>query len=164
MSKTRNYGIQVWFWPRNCSYIPPEITLGESWAGEPLVPNPTWGPPAADFPMEPGYCNYDQFFNAHEMVFDLTFCVRDCFYLPSDFSRARLRCFLLHRVIGLAMLGPHRAVVSIPARTVSIRRHALVDCRTDQHPFLQLSIITPPLLTRPIGRSTACAYTSPNLE
>jgi len=31
--------------------------------------------PAANFPMRKGYCDYDQHFDAHKMVFDLTFCV-----------------------------------------------------------------------------------------
>ena len=80
MLKSRDCGIQIWFWPRNSSSTPPEIAMG-TWKGEPLIANPldTWGPPDANFPLDPNYCNYDQFFNAHQIVFDLTFCVRDFF-------------------------------------------------------------------------------------
>jgi len=76
MLKSRDCGIQIWFWPRNSPDIPPEIALGGAWKGEPLIANPldTWGPPDANFPLDPNYCNYDQFFNAHQIVFDLTFC------------------------------------------------------------------------------------------
>jgi hypothetical protein len=104
MSRSRDYGIQVWFWPRNCD-VPPEIAQGGLFKGDMLFPNPTWGKPAADFPLDS--CKYDQYFDAHQIIFDLTFCVSHfpCFLL--DCSRVRLR--LLHRVIGLAMLGPHPA-------------------------------------------------------
>jgi hypothetical protein len=75
MSKSRDFGIQVWFWPRNGSGIPPEI-LSDS--KPPLDPtNPTWGEPAANFPMGQGLCNYNSYFNAHQIVFDLAFCVRN---------------------------------------------------------------------------------------
>ena len=113
MLKSRDCGIQIWFWPRNSPNTPLEILYGGLSQGEPLFPNPTWGPPAADFPLDPSNCAYDQFFNAHQMVFDLTFCVRGDFVLPVlyVFSRTRLRIFLLHRVIGLAILGRHPGVV-----------------------------------------------------
>jgi hypothetical protein len=73
MSRSRDYGIQVWFWSRYSPNIPPEV-LGDT---EPLDPNPTWGEPAANFPMDPGYCDYDKYFDAHQIVFDLALCVRD---------------------------------------------------------------------------------------
>lgn len=81
MLKSRNCGIHIWFWPRNSLNTPPEITLGGASNGEPIIANPlgTWGPPSASFPLDPNYCNYDQFFNAHQIVFDLTFCVGDFF-------------------------------------------------------------------------------------
>ncbi|KAI0256408.1 glycoside hydrolase family 16 protein [Lactifluus subvellereus] len=73
MSKTRSHGVQVWFWPRNSPSIPTEISR-DAQKGEPVSPDWSWGPPAANFPMYPGYCNYEQHFNAHQMVFDLTLC------------------------------------------------------------------------------------------
>jgi len=76
MSKTRDSGIKIWFWQRDDPAVPPEISHGASWPGDVLInmPNPTWGDPAAYFPLDPSHCNYDQYFNAHVMVFDLTFC------------------------------------------------------------------------------------------
>ncbi|KAI0295852.1 glycoside hydrolase family 16 protein [Multifurca ochricompacta] len=65
------FGIQVWFWPRD--EAPPEVRDGVV-KEEPLFPGFGWGSPAADFPVYPGFCDYDTHFNAHEMVFDLTFC------------------------------------------------------------------------------------------
>jgi len=83
MLKSRDCGIQIWFWPRDSPDVPKEISDGGVFEGEPLFPNPTWGAPAANFPLDPSSCGYDQFFDAHQMVFDLTFCV-------SDFSRSRV--------------------------------------------------------------------------
>jgi len=77
MSRSRDYGIRVWFWPRNSPNIPPELALDESFLEEPLFPNCAWGEPAAAFPIDPGHCDYDQHFNAHMIIFSLTFCVRD---------------------------------------------------------------------------------------
>ena len=37
--------------------------------------DPSWGIPAANFPFLPNYCNYDEHFDAHQIIFDLTFCV-----------------------------------------------------------------------------------------
>jgi hypothetical protein len=71
MLKSRNLGVQVWFWPRDSPRTPEEVLGGES-----LTPDDvTWGRPAANFPMKQGHCDYDSHFNAHRMVFDLTFCV-----------------------------------------------------------------------------------------
>jgi len=76
MSKTRDSGIKIWFWRRGDHTVPPEISHGPTWRGGVLIdlPNPSWGDPAAYFPLDPGHCNYNQYFNAHVMVFDLTFC------------------------------------------------------------------------------------------
>jgi hypothetical protein len=81
MLKSRDCGIQIWFWPRDSLDAPPEITLGGAWSGEPLIANPldTWGPPDASFPVDPNYCDYNKFFDAHQIVFDLTFCVSEFF-------------------------------------------------------------------------------------
>ncbi|KAI0294921.1 concanavalin A-like lectin/glucanase domain-containing protein [Russula brevipes] len=70
MLKSRNIGVQVWFWPRGSPRIPKDVLGGGS-----LTPDDvTWGRPAANFPMKQGSCDYDSHFNAHRMVFDLTFC------------------------------------------------------------------------------------------
>ncbi|KAH9979070.1 concanavalin A-like lectin/glucanase domain-containing protein [Lactifluus volemus] len=74
MSKTQFSGVQIWFWPRNSPFIPPEICKGAEFGRGPIFPNLSWGAPAANFPMYHEYCNYADHFNAHKMVFDLTFC------------------------------------------------------------------------------------------
>jgi hypothetical protein len=120
MVRSPTLGIKIYFWSRDSADVPPEIRESGSGGGS-LYPDSSWGVPAADFPMCPDLCNYDAHFNAHQIVFDLTFCVSDLFYLPCTFfARARLRFFLLHRVTGLAMLGPHRDVARVLAWTVSV--------------------------------------------
>ncbi|KAI0259260.1 concanavalin A-like lectin/glucanase domain-containing protein [Gloeopeniophorella convolvens] len=65
MSKTRWNGVQVWFWPRGSPDVPTRYAA---------VPEPHVGHPAATFPMNQGNCDYESHFDAHQMVFDLTFC------------------------------------------------------------------------------------------
>lgn len=65
--------VKIWFFPRD-GPVPDVICKGAQW-GQAVYPDFTWGAPAANFPFYPEYCDYDQHFNAHEMVFDLTFCV-----------------------------------------------------------------------------------------
>lgn len=65
-----SYGIYMWFWSRNDSTVPLEVALGLD------TVNPDealWGTPDAAFPADE--CNYAAHFNAHQIVFDLTFCV-----------------------------------------------------------------------------------------
>ena len=93
MVRSRALGIKIYFWWRDSTNVPPEIREFGSGGGS-LYPDSSWGVPAADFPMLPHLCNYDDHFNAHKMVFDLTFCVSDLIYLPCTFfARARLRFF-----------------------------------------------------------------------
>ena len=135
MSKTRDYGIRIWFWQRDDPTVPPEISHGASWRGDVLIdmPNPTWGEPAAYFPLDPSLCNYDQYFNAHAIVFDLTFCVR-------DFSTGLLYFLntteVFYRVIGPAVIGPQPAVVPGPAKTVSIHWVMMAEFKTHPHRFV----------------------------
>jgi len=82
MVRSRTLGVKIYFWSRNSADIPPEIRKSRSGI---LYPDPSWGVPAADFPMYPDFCNYDDHFNAHQIVFDLTFCVSDLFYLSCTF-------------------------------------------------------------------------------
>jgi hypothetical protein len=74
MVKSRSLGIQVYFWPRDSIIVPPEIRDCGSGGGSLYPDYFSWGLPAANFPMCSGYCDYDEHFNAHQMVFDLTFC------------------------------------------------------------------------------------------
>jgi hypothetical protein len=121
MSRSRDYGIRDWFWPRNSPNIPPELASGEPFLEEPSFPTCSWGEPAAAFPIDPTHCDYDQHFNVHMIMFSMTFCVRD-FSPVFQVSRAQLRHCFFYRVIGPAMSGPHPAasVVMAPVRTVSI--------------------------------------------
>jgi len=73
MVRSRFLGIQVYFWPRDSKDVPPEILDWKSGKGL-IYPDPSWGLPAANFPMCPGLCNYDDHFDDHQLVFDLTFC------------------------------------------------------------------------------------------
>ncbi|KAJ7703258.1 nucleophile-disabled Lam16a mutant holds Laminariheptaose in A cyclical conformation [Mycena rosella] len=62
-------GIYMWFWSRNDFTVPLEVVQGLSTVN----PDPTlWGVPDAAFPSD--QCDYASHFNAHNIVFDLTFC------------------------------------------------------------------------------------------
>jgi hypothetical protein len=65
--------VKVWFFPRVGNV--PEVILNGGQRGTPIFPDITWGLPAANFPFYPEYCDYESHFNAHMLVFDLTFCV-----------------------------------------------------------------------------------------
>jgi len=84
MVRSRALGIKIYFWSRDSPDVPPEIRESFSGGGS-LYPDASWGVPAADFPMCSDFCNYDDHFDAHQIVFDLTFCVSDLFYLPCTF-------------------------------------------------------------------------------
>lgn len=77
--RSPSLGIRMYFWPRDSVTVPPEIRESGSGGGS-LYPDSTWGKPAADFPMCPGFCDYEEHFDAHQLVFDLTFCVSALFY------------------------------------------------------------------------------------
>jgi hypothetical protein len=81
MVRSQSLGIKIYFWSRDSLYVPPEIRDCGA-GGEYLYPDDSWGTPAADFPMCPDLCDYNSHFNAHQIVFDLTFCVSDLLYLP----------------------------------------------------------------------------------
>ncbi|KAJ6593842.1 glycoside hydrolase family 16 protein [Mycena capillaripes] len=62
-------GIYVWFWSRNDSTVPIEVSQGLS------TVNPDqslWGVPDAAFPTDS--CDCSSHFDPHNIVFDLTFC------------------------------------------------------------------------------------------
>lgn len=66
--------VKVWFYPRDDEGVP-EVIRQPGQCGEPILPDSTWGDPDANFPFSSQDCDYDQHFNAHQMVFDLTLCV-----------------------------------------------------------------------------------------
>jgi hypothetical protein len=84
MARSQTLGIKIYFWSRDSTNVPPEIRKHGSGGGS-LYPDASWGVAAADYPMHPNHCKYDDHFNEHQMVFDLTFCVSDLFYLPCTF-------------------------------------------------------------------------------
>ncbi|KAL4247593.1 Glycosyl Hydrolase Family 16 [Abortiporus biennis] len=61
--------IRIWFWSRQDQNIPQEITNGAA----SITPQDSWGVPDAHFTFGDG-CNYQQHFDAHSLIFDLTFC------------------------------------------------------------------------------------------
>lgn len=86
MARTRAEGIRIWFWRRDDPTVPADVrgTYGASvqkpldfmFGGPPsITPDPSWGVPDASFPVG-DFCDYNSHFDAHMMVFDLTFCVR----------------------------------------------------------------------------------------
>jgi len=67
VARSKESGIKVWFWPR-FSFVPLDVQWNEDTVNPDL-----WGPPTAYFPTGDN-CGYVQHFNAHMLVFDLTFC------------------------------------------------------------------------------------------
>ncbi|KAF8627596.1 hypothetical protein AX17_006168 [Amanita inopinata Kibby_2008] len=68
MQRSRDVGISIWFWSRCDPLVPWDIK-----EGLPEVnPSPAWGPPDTYFGFNS--CDYDTHFDAHIMIFDLTFC------------------------------------------------------------------------------------------
>ncbi|KAJ7188334.1 glycoside hydrolase family 16 protein [Mycena filopes] len=62
-------GISVWFWSRDNSTVPIEVSQGLATVN----PDPSlWGVPDAFFPTSA--CDYMSHFDSHQIVFDLTFC------------------------------------------------------------------------------------------
>ncbi|KAJ6609856.1 concanavalin A-like lectin/glucanase domain-containing protein [Mycena sp. CBHHK59/15] len=68
MQRSASCGINVWFWPRSDpTLVPIEVTQGLG------TMNPSqWGEPDASFLTDE--CDYASHFDAHQIVFDLTFC------------------------------------------------------------------------------------------
>lgn len=69
LARSKEYGIKVWFWPR-LGFVPFDVR----WNSETVDPD-WWGFPTAYFPTGDN-CEYEKHFDAHMLVFDLTFCVR----------------------------------------------------------------------------------------
>ncbi|EMD37716.1 glycoside hydrolase family 16 protein [Gelatoporia subvermispora B] len=76
MSRDATNGIQIWYWPRNDKNVPEEVRNPDTpgLTSAPIIaPDPSWGPPEATFPTS-DTCDYNSHFDAHQMIFDLTFC------------------------------------------------------------------------------------------
>ena len=70
LTRSKEYGIKVWFWER-----PDPLTPANVRSNEEIVNPSLWGPPTAFFPTGDN-CGYEEHFDAHRLIFDLTFCVR----------------------------------------------------------------------------------------
>ncbi|TFY61205.1 hypothetical protein EVJ58_g4670 [Rhodofomes roseus] len=67
-------GIRAWFWSRqDAASVPLAVQYPLVAAITGVSPDASWGEPYAVFPMD-AECNYEEHFNAHQFVFDLTFC------------------------------------------------------------------------------------------
>ncbi|KAF8597916.1 hypothetical protein BDV93DRAFT_499233 [Ceratobasidium sp. AG-I] len=67
MSRSKEEGVNVWFWGRDDPSVPEQVRFGHK-----HVRTETWGIPEAMFTAE--NCDMDEHFGLHEIVFDLTFC------------------------------------------------------------------------------------------
>lgn len=79
MQRGATTGIRAWFWSREAAdSVPIAVRYPLVAAVTGVHPDDSWGEPYATFPMGAA-CNYAEHFNAHQFVFDLTFCVSDFF-------------------------------------------------------------------------------------
>ncbi|TFK53690.1 hypothetical protein OE88DRAFT_1655938 [Heliocybe sulcata] len=103
MARTKADGVRVWFWPRGDPSVPQAVANPDALLPVPMrkrrnrsgkggkkmavlqdvvdivgpdtiTPDQSWGNPEAAFPTQDDNCGYEQHFDAHQMVFDLTFC------------------------------------------------------------------------------------------
>lgn len=69
LARTKEDGIKVWYWSRYDPSTPLEVRTNF-----PVVDPDLWGIPEAYFPTKPDTCDYETHFDAHNLIFDLTFC------------------------------------------------------------------------------------------
>jgi hypothetical protein len=72
MEKSASNGISIWFWSRDSPSVPDFVRSGGNGGGS--ITTEGWGVPDAYFPTNTN-CPYSNHFNAHRIIFDLTFCV-----------------------------------------------------------------------------------------
>ena len=70
LARSKEYGVKVWFWSRRSLFVPFDVRENRE-----VVDPDHWGQPTAYFPTGDN-CGYEEHFNAHMFIFDLTFCVR----------------------------------------------------------------------------------------
>lgn len=80
MKRTADEGVSIWFWSRDDFTVPAAVKYGEP----AIFPDITWGLPDARFPFTEK-CSADHF-DAHQIIFDDTFCVRLFFCLVMGLS------------------------------------------------------------------------------
>ena len=89
-SRAFSPGVSIWFWARDDPRVPLEVRTpppnpafgsgygagyGFGVAPASMYPTAWWGEPDAVFPLAADSCDYASHFDAHNFVFDLTFCV-----------------------------------------------------------------------------------------
>ncbi|KAH8828333.1 glycoside hydrolase family 16 protein [Flagelloscypha sp. PMI_526] len=72
LHRSEESGISIWFWANNLDTAPSEIRREDV----PLINPKQWGEPDAFFPTSSQNCDYNDHFDDHQIIFDLTFCVR----------------------------------------------------------------------------------------
>ena len=153
--------VKIWFFPREKIEDVPEVVCQGAPRGEPMFPDASWGEPDANFPFYPQYCDYDQHFNAHMMVFDLTFCVSCPVSSASSIQLADMYSFFFKgdwagNVWSTSGCGTGTCS---DCKTIKIFR-----CRCSNSLVLllpQLSTTTQVHLLRLTGKSIACGFTRP---
>ena len=77
MARTKYEGISVWFWNRWDPDVPFEVAhppTDDEFGPARVFPTALWGEPDATFQFGSG-CDYEEHFDAHNFIFDLTLCV-----------------------------------------------------------------------------------------
>jgi hypothetical protein len=85
LERSKKDGIKVWFWPRDLTRTVPFDILNDRDGVHPEE----WAIPTAYFPTGDN-CDYEEYFDAHKIIFDLTFCVRR---VPSPTIIERIHVF-----------------------------------------------------------------------
>ena len=102
-------GISMFFWERNDPSVPDAVANGAS----SLTPDSSWGEPQGYFPTT--QCDFSSHFAAHNIIFDLSFCVR------RGFLNMRIMLTNNHcRDRGVDQLSRASAVVIKIATVVSV--------------------------------------------
>ncbi|KAH8118462.1 hypothetical protein DFH11DRAFT_1502630 [Phellopilus nigrolimitatus] len=73
MKRMQTEGVYIWFWGRNDPSVPSEIKQNVLGIDLSVSPDKSWGTPDAHFPSTTS-CDFATHFDAHQIVFDLTFC------------------------------------------------------------------------------------------
>ena len=146
--------VKVWFFPRVGNV--PEVIRDRAPREMPVYPDISWGSPDANFPFYPDLCDYEQHFDAHQIVFDLTFCVS---VLSTLLFYPWLTRLFSPRATGLTLSGLLPAVGRRPAQIV--RPFLRYRCPGSLILFSQLLTITQVHLLRLTGKSIVCVFIPP---
>ncbi len=142
MTKDDINGVKVWFWPRSCNSIPPEVLQPPQFD---QICTDNWGTPDASFPVD--QCGYDAHFgDGHITVFDITFCVSPQFPLEAPNANPH------DRATGQAPLSTRQIVAKVAVLASSVSHEYLFSLCVMRVIILQSWITVPMLSPRLIGR------------